>query len=228
MEKIAAVLIAAHVLGDFVFQPDFIAQNKRQPLVLLLHAAIHALLAWLLLQSWHCWKVPVFVMIAHAAIDLVKQRYPRESLSAFIADQAAHMLSILILALYLVRDSIVPDFTGIGYQTIIEIAGFAAVVRGAGFPVAYVSGKLLRENGLNFDGLPNGGKLIGYFERALIFLLFVIGHLEGIGFLVAAKSILRFEEAKEQKQAEYILIGTLLSFSIAIALSSLTLYAMRL
>jgi len=228
MEKIAAVLIAAHVLGDFVFQPDFIAQNKRQPLVLLLHAAIHALLAWLLLQSWHCWRVPVFVMIAHAAIDLVKQRYPRESLNAFIADQAAHILCLLMLAWYLVRNSILPGFTGIGYQAIVEVAGFASVVRGSGFPVAYVSGKLLRENDLNFDGLPNGGKLIGYFERALIFLFFAIGHPEGIGFLAAAKSILRFEEAKEQKQAEYILIGTLLSFSIAIALSSLTLYAMRL
>lgn len=65
-------------------------------------------------------------------------------------------------------------------------------------------------------------------ERSLIFLLFIIGQPEGVGFLVAAKSILRFEESKKQKQAEYILIGTLLSFSIAIAISSLTLYAMAL
>jgi hypothetical protein len=228
MERVAAILIAAHVLGDFVFQPDLIARNKRQPLFLLLHAAIHGLLAWLLLQSWQCWKAPVFVMIAHAAIDMLKQRYPRESLNAFIADQAAHILCLLILAWYLVRNSILPGFTGTGYQAIIEVAGFAIVVRGSGFSVSYVSGKLLRENGLNFDGLLNGGKLIGYFERALIFLFFVIGHPAGIGFLVAAKSILRFEEAKEQKQAEYILIGTLLSFSIAIALSSLTLYAIKL
>ena len=49
----------------------------------------------------------------------------------------------------------------------------------------------------------------------------------GIGFLVAAKSILRFEEAKDQKLAEYVLIGSLLSFSIAIALSAVTKWAMQ-
>jgi hypothetical protein len=50
----------------------------------------------------------------------------------------------------------------------------------------------------------------------------------GIGFLVAAKSILRFEEAKEQKLAEYVLIKSLLSFSIAIALSAATRWTMGL
>ena len=58
-------------------------------------------------------------------------------------------------------------------------------------------------------------------------LLFLIKGMI-IGFLVAAKSILRFEEAKKQKLAEYILIGTLLSFSLAIALASATKWAMNL
>ena len=45
------------------------------------------------------------------------------------------------------------------------------------------------------------------------------GHLEAIGFLVAAKSVFRFGEIKDpqnREEAEYILIGTLLSFVIAI------------
>jgi hypothetical protein len=45
---------------------------------------------------------------------------------------------------------------------------------------------------------------------------------------VAAKSILRFEEAKKQNLAEYILIGTLFSFSLAIALASVTKWALKL
>ena len=73
--------------------------------------------------------------------------------------------------------------------------------------------------------LPNGGRLIGQLERALIFLLVFIGQAGAIGFLVAAKSILRFEEARKQKHAEYVLIGTLLSFSLAIALSVATWWA---
>ena len=55
-----------------------------------------------------------------------------------------------------------------------------------------------------------------------------IGQPGAIGFLVAAKSILRFEEAKKQKLAEYVLIGTLLSFTLAMALSYLTLQAAKL
>jgi len=228
MEKIAAILIAAHVLGDFVFQPDRIAMNKRQPLIMLLHAAIHGLLVWLLLQSFGCWQAPLFVILAHGAIDLFKQRYLREGLNMFLIDQALHLASLFLLAWLLVRNAIIPEFTGIGYRHIVEFAGFFAVVRGGGFPVAWFCSDILRNNNLDFDGLPGGGKYIGYLERTLIFLLTMIGQPQGIGFLVAAKSILRFEEAKKQKQAEYIIIGTLLSFSIAIALTSLTQYAMGL
>lgn len=228
MEKIAAVLIAAHVIGDFVFQPNGMARNKHQPLAMLLHAAIHGLLAWLLLQSPGCWQAPLFIMLAHGAIDLFKQRYLQEGLKLFLVDQALHLLSLFMLAWLLVQNAIITEFSGIGYRPVVEIAGFFAVVRGGGFPVACFCAEILRKNNLDFDGLPNGGKLIGYLERAMIFLLLMIGQPEGIGFLVAAKSILRFEEAKKQKQAEYILIGTLLSFSIAIALSSLTQYAMAL
>ena len=59
----------------------------------------------------------------------------------------------------------------------------------------------------------------------LIFLFIFIGQPAGIGFLVAAKSILRFEEARQQKLAEYVLIGTLLSFSLAVALAAATQWA---
>jgi len=45
------------------------------------------------------------------------------------------------------------------------------------------------------------------------------GQYEGIGFLVAAKSIFRFggiSETDKRKESEYILIGSLLSFGLAI------------
>ena len=45
--------------------------------------------------------------------------------------------------------------------------------------------------------------------------------MEGIGFLLAAKSIFRFgdlNKAQELRNTEYILIGTLTSFAIAISI----------
>ncbi|RLD49909.1 MAG: DUF3307 domain-containing protein [Bacteroidetes bacterium] len=65
------------------------------------------------------------------------------------------------------------------------------------------------------DELPNAGKLIGITERILTLTLIILGQYAAIGFIMAAKSILRFKETQTQK-AEYVLIGTMLSFGIAI------------
>ena len=62
-----------------------------------------------------------------------------------------------------------------------------------------------------------GGKLIGYLERYLIIIFILFQQWECIGFLIAAKTLLRFKEAKAgRKRAEYVLLGTLLSVFIAI------------
>ena len=60
---------------------------------------------------------------------------------------------------------------------------------------------------------------IGILERLFVFSFILTGHFEAIGFLLAAKSIFRFgdlKEAKDRKLTEYVLIGTLLSFGIAL------------
>ncbi|ROT09690.1 hypothetical protein EEL49_04750 [Muribaculaceae bacterium Isolate-104 (HZI)] len=70
-------------------------------------------------------------------------------------------------------------------------------------------------------GLPNAGKWIGYLERILILTFIFTGNIEGVGFLLAAKSVFRFGElnrAKDIKTTEYVLIGTFASFTIAIML----------
>ena len=70
--------------------------------------------------------------------------------------------------------------------------------------------------------LQNAGKYIGILERVLIFVFILTNHFEAVGFLLAAKSIFRFgdlKEAQDLKLTEYVLIGTLLSFGIAIVVS---------
>lgn len=71
----------------------------------------------------------------------------------------------------------------------------------------------------SLQGLPNAGKWIGYLERVLILTFIYTGNVEGIGFLLAAKSVFRFGElnrAQDIKVTEYVLIGTFVSFTIAI------------
>ena len=108
------------------------------------------------------------------------------------------------------------------------LAGLTATIRGAGFFISLVIKDILNKNKLEPDGLVNGGQIIGQLERGLIFLFIFIEQPAAIGFLVMAKSIFRFKDARDQKLAEYILIGILLSFSTAIAIAALAMWAASL
>jgi hypothetical protein len=70
--------------------------------------------------------------------------------------------------------------------------------------------------------LKNAGSYIGMLERLFIFGFVVMNYWEGIGFLLAAKSVFRFGDlnsTKDRNLTEYILIGTLLSFGCAILIA---------
>ena len=70
----------------------------------------------------------------------------------------------------------------------------------------------------------HSGELIGQLERGLILVFVIMSQYEAIGFLIAAKSILRFSEAsKGDEKSEYVLTGTLLSLAIALCLGILVL-----
>ena len=58
-----------------------------------------------------------------------------------------------------------------------------------------------------------------------------MGQFAGIGFLVATKTIFRFGDltsSKDRKLTEYILIGTLLSFGLAIIFGVTYTYVLSL
>lgn len=76
-------------------------------------------------------------------------------------------------------------------------------------------------------GLVDGGKWIGLLERTLIFVLIMAGELQAIGFLIAAKSILRFQYSKERSHSETVIIGTLASFGWAIVVTWGTIKAIH-
>ena len=58
---------------------------------------------------------------------------------------------------------------------------------------------------------------IGLVERVLIYAFVLSGQFGAIGFTLAAKGFTRFKELENRGFAEYVLIGTLLSSSIAMA-----------
>ena len=67
---------------------------------------------------------------------------------------------------------------------------------------------------LQDESLVKAGRFIGNMERTMILTFVLTGQYSAIGFLIAAKSILRLKDDK--KLSEYILIGTFLSVAFAI------------
>jgi hypothetical protein len=77
-------------------------------------------------------------------------------------------------------------------------------------------------------GLASAGKWIGICERVLILTFVLLQQYTAIGFLMTAKSILRFseKESNTQLKTEYILVGTLVSFTTSALIGILTRYAL--
>lgn len=223
MTETFAALLLAHALADFVLQTRWIALNKRRFPVLLLHGAIVLALAQAALGRVDAWELLALALL-HIATDALKSRLAAPGLAAFLADQSAHLAAIAALA------ALRPDlwaggiWAGLGWLPALMAlaAGLILTTRAGGFAVG-----LLMRPWADDDlpkGLTNGGTLIGLLERGLIFLLVMVGQPAGVGFLVAAKSVLRFETtSKDQRAGEYVIIGTLASFGWALLFSYLTL-----
>ena len=64
----------------------------------------------------------------------------------------------------------------------------------------------------------NRGRIIGLLERVLIYAFVLSGQYGAIGFTLAAKGFTRFKELEKRSFAEYVLVGTLLSSSLAMAI----------
>lgn len=68
----------------------------------------------------------------------------------------------------------------------------------------------------------NRGRLIGTLERVLLFAVVIAGSYEALGFIVAAKGLIRSREFElSRDMTEYFLIGSLSSVLIALATGSL-------
>ncbi len=228
MIETATALLFAHVLADFVFQSDWINRNKRNPGVLLVHGAIVALTAFIALGFQGLYPV-LILAAAHLAIDALKTYGGFSDLRAFLLDQGAHLITIAFLAA--LTPALWHQGAWAAWPALLPLmalgTGLIITLRVGEFAV----GLLMRPYGARVrnNGLRNGGRVIGMLERGLIFLLVMIGQPIGVGFLVAAKSILRFGTAnRDQHTAEYVIIGTLTSFGWALLATYATQGLMKL
>ncbi len=240
--KLFVGLLAGHAAGDFLLQTSKDVLDKHRLPILFKHSATVAILSYAACGLWQAWDIAALVFASHAVIDGAKELFSRKviksgQLSLFFMDQSAHFVVLAALSIYpgVGKSSWWAEWLGPSYlHVLILFSGLVIAVR-AGSIVIEMAVKpylvQMKQAGLEpVQGLVNGGRTIGQLERALIFLFVTTGQPGAIGFLIAAKSILRFGEIKEREnrmEAEYIIIGTLMSFLFGLSVSYGAVYLLN-
>ena len=233
-------LLIAHCLTDFILQSDKWVTEKRKKLwaskYLWYHGLITGSVAWIFLANLKLWWVVLLITATHIMIDgskLQAERKRGSGLVLFMLDQFIHFLVLLLSWLWIINgwnklNSLLHEYLP-HYRILIRLLGYLLMIGPVGYIIQFLTRKW--QNELNpEDSLQNAGKWIGILERVLTLTFVFISQFGAIGFLITAKSLLRVIDKPDKpsgeptltrpfssrKRTEYVLIGTFLSFSIAI------------
>ncbi|NQY65307.1 MAG: DUF3307 domain-containing protein [Alteromonadaceae bacterium] len=192
----------------------------------------------------------LFILITHLFIDFVKSYLPQTFIYFFI-DQILHIIILGLMWGCLTNkyDDVIRYLVlKLDYKFIVVVIAYVIVLK----PTAIIIRILLEqwseiargssnnnENGDERDiaiqeddrkSLVSAGKVIGMVERLLILTFVLLNQFSGVGFLLAAKSVFRFGDLKDKhdhKMTEYVMLGTLLSLTITMAVGIFTLLIIK-
>lgn len=235
MITIALKFLLAHVIGDFVLQPNKWVINKEKKGMKSKYFWFHIVIHFVLLLIFTGFKLnllpyAVGITLSHLIIDVLKIKLKSKfsSILLFFGDQILHFLVIILASgLYINL-----DFTLLTYfqdEWLVIILAFILITNVSGVIMKVLLSKW-NVNNLEGQALHKAGWYIGVLERLFILGFVVMDYCAGIGFLIAAKSIFRFSDlsrSKDRQLTEYVLIGTLMSYGLAIliALGSIALFS---
>ncbi len=228
-------LLFAHLLGDFVLQPTKWVldkqQRKHRSIYLYLHTMIHGALIMIMIPRLEFLPWAILIMVTHGIIDFAKLKFqsPNTRRSWFVVDQVLH-IAVLAIATTGFLDpqfNITPpsDSFWVALTAGLFLTKPASIIIRTIISIWTPETKETSEK-----SLANAGNYIGIIERLLVLVFILTSHFEAVGFLLAAKSVFRFGDlmaAKERQLTEYVLIGTLISFGMAIATAFLSQTALQ-
>lgn len=229
-------LLIAHILGDFVFQSNKWVKSKQENKIrskfLYIHLAIHAIALIVLLGfDFNYWIGIVAILVTHGIVDVLKLYFEtkKNTRSLFIIDQLVHLLVLLIVTLSYTGFELNFEFLNTSKNLFLLFSILNVTFVSSVFMKVIMGKWKLEENSPN-KSLKQAGKYIGILERLFVLCFVILNQWGAIGFLLTAKSVFRFgdlSKSKDRKLTEYVLIGTLLSFAIAISTGLLYLWGMK-
>ena len=214
-----------------------------------LHSLIIGILSYIAIWDFRGWWLALSIMTIHFGTDWLKSymqskmgilttntesevipgKNKRNDLWIFITDQILHLAIIIVGASIWLsvngewkQPECVQAFIINHPIRLKTIVGLLLALKPANILILLIL-ETCKVNVISQENNDNGnfhsGELIGWLERGLILVFVIMSQYEAIGFLIAAKSILRFSEAsKGDEKSEYVLTGTLLSLAIALCL----------
>ena len=217
----------AHLISDFTLQPERMAKDKNllgfKSKSLKWHIFITFITAWILSFQINFVFAALAIAVLHWLEDGIKKYFTNQESKgrySFFIDQLIHVIIILLVVIIYTRYfELHPVFDILlSVKFLLIIASFIFCTKPANIFIKETFRAFeIHPNNSGNDDLPNAGKLIGIIERFLVLLFIILNQFEAVGFLIAAKSILRFKDDDTIK-TEYVLVGTMLSFGIAIVL----------
>ncbi|MEP1554851.1 DUF3307 domain-containing protein [Paraglaciecola sp.] len=238
--SILVALVLAHILGDFYLQPSkWVTErniNHHKSSALYKHILVHGVLSLgvFTLLSHYGWVSSLIycavIIVSHFTIDMIKSYAPKTTLS-FLIDQGAHILILVLIWSFATAklDDIATLYKNITYKHLALVIGYLIILKPTSIVITMVLAPWTKElndkasqtaqSASNKSSLESAGKMIGYLERLLILTFIVLNQFAAIGFLLATKSVFRFGDltnSQGKKLTEYVMLGTLTSFTITI------------
>ena len=222
----------AHVLADFIFQPQQWCEKKDEKIfstVHLYHTLIVFGLSWLCSMQLAFWWAALVIATVHFLFDILKSILSKRQKLVrylFFADQTLHLaVIVMVICWWFSTVQTIITVQTIGLPDMIEphrllvILSFLLCTKPANIVIREIlkSFEISVSDPADTNELLNAGKLIGSLERIISLTLILANQFAAVGFIIAAKSLLRFRDTATAR-TEYLLIGTLLSFGIAILL----------
>lgn len=240
-KKYLLLLLLGHILGDFYTQTSKIAERKKTQFKwVLIHGLIYFFTIFVVSIPFISVGILILDIVAsvlHVSIDILKYFYiqkKEETSAVFVIDQCLHLMCLIMMSYVwagnyvpLEEISVVSDFFAIAdiSEKLVGswILGFLMIHKPANILIQKLIGGYKprgKNDAIKADN--NVGRLIGTVERIIMFILIYMNQYSAIGLVLTAKSIARYDRiTKDEKFAEYYLLGTLISAGIVIVCAAM-------
>ena len=205
----AAFVIAAAYLRDL------------ESLTYLFSVLAIASVSHLIIDLIKCWKIKADISKKEGCgANLGHDNEKDNKTALFLADQSAHIL-ILAAAAFAVNGRGIYVTIWSSFSEYAEVLYLMLLIAFIMVPASVIFKNVFKRYqpiSSSSESIKGAGEIIGFLERILTAVFFMMGEFTAVGFIIAAKSIARYDKiSKDVAFAEYYLIGTLYSILVTVA-----------